>query len=683
MKKPLLKTLCGLTMACSLGLGMANANAQVFDTPALEFALPQLINPQFQIGGFPNTLQIGDLEPTFLNPVTGGVLNDVVFVTNPIPFDDSSLTVRFFTVYHTSSDDTRAMSVTSPGDLVYSSGPGILGFGLSSSVQILDLDRDGQNDLAFSGSDFGNDPDSGSSPVIGAMGSSSQPFVTGSLVQLGTSIDQSTPISLPVGFYSGQPVLGVGDLDGDGNLDLAFNDLEFPAPAGAGEVGGAGLPSLQRLHALLNNGALGPLTDMVTDIAIPDPVLNDIAYGQFLSLADFNGDGIQDAGVVYMVETVDVPDGEVRAMVYLGNGDGTFNAQPDVNEVVATNVGDIYDDPDVRPIAMTVGNLDGNGYLDMAIMYLDNANGTSFVTTEAFTALVNCAPGTPPSCTVQQISFGNELITTSIAAGDFDLDGVDDIAQLEVQCTQFMPINNVITNVVDVSTQGVNGAGNQVCVAFNGYAAVYLNQGGSISTTPDQTIVPTIPAGTSFFPFQVVANDIDGCSPEDLAFTGIPLAPQQAGGTGVGSQGGLPLGNEDGIGVIAFTSVLDPLADAGVPVEVNGGFQIGGSPTCSDGAVPTWTQLSGTPANISDTSAANPIVSGVVGEAVFQVTCNDGCGQATDTVTVVGNNPNYIEGSGCGSSLHGNLAGTLPQAYGWMLLGGLAFGGLLRRRFGK
>lgn len=688
MKLNIHKTLSLLFVISSLSLGTtAPGHAQaVFDTPVTEFELPQLLNPDFQLGGFPNTLQIGDLEPNFINPITGEVLNDVVFVTNPVPFSDNSLTVRFFTAYHTSSEDTRALSLTPPTDLDYIAlNDNFLGFDLSSSVQVLDLDRDGQNDLAFFGTEFDDEPDDGPNPVIGVLGTANDPFVMGTLTQLGTSIDQAGATAYSYNEYSGQPILGVGDLDGDGNLDLAFNDLEAPDMSGAG-VTGAGLPSFQRLHTLLNDGTFGPLPDPVTEIAVPDPVFDDLAFGQYIVVEDFDGNGTQDAGVLYVVQTTDNPDSELRVNVYPGNGDGTFAAQATVNQVIASYMEPILDDPDAIPLGMTVGNFDGDAHLDFAVTYVSNTNGIFLSTTESFTTLVTCAPGSPPSCTVQETSFGNSIIPSSIAAGDFDGDGIDDIAQLEVTCTIYEPLQN---GLIDVTDQVAGSGEDQRCVQFAGYAAVYLNQGGAISSTPDQTINPTIPDGTTFFPFQVVAGPIDGCSPDDIAFTGIPIVPESPNGAGsevasaLTGQGGLFPSQDDGVGIVAFATALAPVADAGIPVPVDGGFQIGGAPTCSEDATPEWTQISGTPATISDPSAANPIVSGLVDEAVFQVTCRSACGEASDTVTIPGTRSIYVQGSGCGSSLHGPSVSHSTKDYIWILLGALAFGYLLRRGFKK
>ncbi len=678
--------MCLLALAILFGMALGGQNVQaqpVFDTPVTEFSMPVLTGPvQSPITGFPNTLQIGDLEPGFINPVTGDVLNDVVFVTNPLTINDATLAVRFFTAFHTSSEDTRALSLTTPTDLNYVDDVGHLGFELSSSVQILDLDGDGQNDLSFFGPDLIADFNDGPSPILGVMGTAANPFLTGNIDQIGTSIDQAPAASIFLSEYSGQPTLGVGDLDGDGALDLAFNDLELPAPAGAaGLVNGAGPVGSQRLHSLLNNGAFGPLPEVITSIMVPDPLLNDDAYGQYLVLADFDGNGSQDAGVVYMVDINDTPQAEMRVNVYPGNGDGSFNPVPSVNQVVASFDGTILDDPDVRPIAMTYGNFDGDGHLDMAVVYYNNANAGFFVDQEPTTAIVTCAPGTPPSCTVQYTSFDGTILPASIAAGDFDLDGLDDIVQLELACTAFMPNPGAVPGLINVNDQSIFGAGNnQVCTNIEGYAAVYLNQGGSITTSPDQTIIPTAPAGATYFPTQVVANDIDGCSPVDIAFTGTTISNNPAAGTGQGAA----ITFDEGIGVVAFASALAPLADAGTPIASGGGFQIGGDPTCSDtNGNPTsaeWTQISGTPATISDPTATNPTVSGLTDDSVFQVTCRTACGQATDTVTVPGGGGNFVEGSGCGSSLHGNLAGTMSQAYGWLLLGALSLGGLLRRR---
>jgi hypothetical protein len=285
--------------------------------------------------------------------------------------------------------------------------------------------------------------------------------------------------------------------------------------------------------------------------------------------------------------------------------------------------------------------------------------------------VITCAPGDPPDCSVQSLTSVDPKIAVSIDAGDFDGDGLDDLVQLEILCTETEPI-----------PQGEP----MQCVAIQGQASAYLNQGGSFTTTPDQTIVPQVTTPELFIPIQVIAKDIDGCSPEDIAFTGWETTDFFVNNNGQGPPTGI------GRGIVAFASQGGVTADAGIAVSVNGGFQVGGNPTCSDSNgnpfTIEWTQLSGNAANISDPAAANPIISGVSNQSVFQVTCTTACGVASDTVTI--NQAICVTGSGhfwdtiragcAGCSLNRSASNQMPVALGLMGLGLLAAMSALRVR---
>lgn len=630
----------------------------VFDLPTTDFTPVSGL----QAISIPMTLQVGDIETGIINPVTGEPLNDVALVFNPsvntLPTD-----IRIYTIYHNSMTDTRALMLSTPADLTYPVDTGHIPFETSNSVQILDLNRDGQNDLAFNGSTGSISPspwEEGPAPILGVMGTGTDPFVGGKVDQLGTTISiYNFPIFVGLSPYGGQPSLATGKLGGDAFTDLAINDWRVPTMVtGSDPIDGTGNTGAgQMLRTFFNDGGIGPLPSVATLISIPDPVFDLInAIPLFIVVADFDMNGTDDAAVVYVIQTAD-DNFEIRLMVYPGNGDGTFNVHPTISENLA-DLGD-FRETNGGPTSLTYGDFDGNGHLDFAVSY--NVDANTALGLAGFTAVITCAPGTPPTCSVQQLAFPAPLVVVNIDAGDFDGDGLDDLVQSEETCDDL-----------------------QCTTTERGQVSAYLNQSGSFSATPDQTIAPALSAAdaTSIY-WQVIARDIDGCSPEDIAFTGVEVP-------NTGGAGPPAFLNR---AIVAFATVADPVADAGFGTPVDDGIQLGGDPTCFDpNGNPTsvlWTQISGDPATISDPTASNPIVThiGFNEDSVFQVTCSTACAQAQATITV--GQTLCISGSGhfwstirtgcAGCSLNRGHSGSSPAGTGWML--GLLLGmGWLRLR---
>src|SRR5205809_3512866 len=117
-------------------------------------------------------------------------------------------------------------------------------------------------------------------------------------------------------------VVVAGDLNGDGNVDLAV-----------------GASSHYAVSVLLGNG--DGTFQAYQDFATSDPA-------DQLVLADFNGDSKLDlvAGAFYA---------QARFSVLLGNGDGTFQAPIDTTTFLS-------------PMGLTAGDVDGDGITDMAIV---------------------------------------------------------------------------------------------------------------------------------------------------------------------------------------------------------------------------------------------------------------------------------------------------------------------------
>jgi hypothetical protein len=595
-------------LASAVMISSAWAQAQVLEDQQT-FQLPPVNAIPSFLEDEPLTLNIGDIDASLLTTIGGEILNDVVVMNSinngGIAGGVVPAVARIYTLIHTSGTDTRALALATPVDVPVDTTTPDQCYTLPSSVQILDLNGDDTNDLAFTSSCNSRTtggPSGTPGNVYGIAGASSDPFqVPTSLDVLGSQIDGEF---IPPIILSFQPNLAAGDFDGDGVPDLAFYD------------GDGNIPS-DLVHVLFNNGSIGPLPGQVSQINGPASPPTSPEGFQIVS-GDFDGNGTQDVAISYSAAA-----GNDSLFAYSGDGNGGFAQVPMAQVALIPEA--------IIPLSLTTGDFDNNTFSDFAVTFINDDNGTTGI------AVVTCSAGTPASCnsTVIAASPDTQTIPTSIDAGDFDSDGFDDLA-----------------SVLLVAPTGAGGE-------FISSLQVRLNNGGGFNDTPDQTLTLDLTVGPNSVINQVVVNDIDACGGPDLAFTGIAISAPPAVPAPVLSTTGLPQPSitagtttVQNQASVAFNINEAPVADAGPDngTRVNGQTQLGGNPTCldptNDAMVIAWTQTAGTPATLSDPSVANPTITGTSGgDIAFTVTCTDACGLSdSDTVTVNANS--LIEGSG-------------------------------------
>lgn len=245
-----------------------------------------------------------------------------------------------------------------------------------------------------------------------------------------------------------------GDMNGDGKVDL---------------IGyGAGI------QVLLSNGngtfnALAPLAD--GDFS-PDP----------LALADFNGDGKLDVLAILYVGSV------ANDLIYLGNGDGTF----DPSQILVPYVGN---PPHVPPQIIQVADMNGDGKPDLVV---ESHASTMFVllNTTVSVAGASFSPNsvTFPSQQVGSSSSSTPVTLTNTGAIALTVTGVTlaganagEFTQTN-NCTTVQPLTTCTINVTFTPTAAGAVSANLAITDNAGTGSQIVTLSGTGTAAPDFTI---------------------------------------------------------------------------------------------------------------------------------------------------------------------------------------------------
>ena len=415
----------------------------------------------------------------------------------------SAASAVFLAIGDFNGDGFSDIAVAKPGNLdVASSGVTILlnkgdgtfrvgqdyGFGFPArAVAAADFDSDGRLDLAVAG---------GFDSLVILLGQGDGSFHAGQ-----SYVAQGDPAFLVV-----------GDFNGDGKLDLATGsygvavflgkgDGTFQAAQTYTDVNGDGIPDLVVAnYGYGYNGSNGSVSVLLGNsdgtfrAAISFPAGSGPA---FVAVGDFNGDGKVDIVTTNFSQSCDprhpticwTIESDVR--IYLGNGDGTFQA------------GEVYSQ--ARPVSVAVGDFNGDGILDLAVGNDPDLTGHGF----GLSILLGNGDGT------FQAGQSYTILAAAVAAGDFNADGRFDLAL--ANGSSFTGEVNVLFGNGDGTFQGAQSYG--VGRAPITIAVGDFNDDGIpdlvVANNPDGTVSVLLGAGDGTF--RAAQSFLAGGGPASLA----------------------------------------------------------------------------------------------------------------------------------------------------------------------
>ncbi|MCP3938449.1 MAG: hypothetical protein GY708_24140, partial [Actinomycetia bacterium] len=170
--------------------------------------------------------------------------------------------------------------------------------------------------------------------------------------------------------YFGASVAGVGDVDGDGIVDIAIG-------VDADDDGGSDRGAVYVLFLNVDGTVKAEQKISSTTGALTGPLDNSDRFGSSVAgVGDLDGDGIVDVAVgAYR----DDDGGSARGAVYVLflNADGTVKAEQKISSTTGGFTGPL-DDTDWFGRSVTgVGDLDGDGFADLAVGTQDDDGGTN------------------------------------------------------------------------------------------------------------------------------------------------------------------------------------------------------------------------------------------------------------------------------------------------------------------
>jgi hypothetical protein len=339
---------------------------------------------------------------------------------------DGKLDLAFTSNNGDGNDGPTGIVLPGNGDGTFNQLPPTVGWFNYSAVAVGDLNGDGLPDLI----------------TTGEVPADGTPNTLAYLAGTGFSYKQTENFSC-----AGGTGAALGDFNGDGKLDVAFN-------GNSRSCGNSGV------WVALGNG----------DGTFQIPVLYSTTYppGNLVA-ADVNGDGKLDL----------VTDG---ICVLLGNGDGTFKSAGCKNSNIASGQG-----------SMLVGDFSGGGKLDVALLYGPTGGGIYGIY-----VFRGNGKGQFASPVLYALSAG----FAGLAAGDFNGDGRADFVVGSISAANaevlLQTVASVVPNSLSYPMQLIGTKSAQQTVVFTNERPSALKINGiRVTGTTDHEFVQTNNCGTS------------------------------------------------------------------------------------------------------------------------------------------------------------------------------------------
>jgi hypothetical protein len=331
--------------------------------------------------------------------------------------------------------------------------------------------------------------------------------------------------------------VAIGDLDGDGKADLATtNYLSHTVSVFRNTSPGAGTISYaakvdystgasSNPHAV----AIGDMDDDgKADLAVANYTTNLVSVFRNTSLA---------AGTIAFATKVDFTSGTRPASIAIGDldGDGKIdlaagnrtsktvsvfrNTSAGIGNINYAAKVDLTTANDPRSVAM--GDLDGDGKADLAA-----SNGGS----QSVSVFKNTSTGVGVISYAAKVDFGTGTTPISVAIGDADGDGKADLAMANYGSTSVSVIIRKSPPTIASFTPACGPVGTSVTITGTGFNATPASNTvffgatkAAVTAATATSLTVTVPVGATYQPITVLVNGL-------LAYSKLPFATSYAGG---------------------------------------------------------------------------------------------------------------------------------------------------------